>query len=237
LDKSFVRGEVVQINKLGSPTPSARVFRTKTQFISGAHRLIPKATIFKAGNLCKKPDVYIAFWLFCLVHKKPNRRIIFNNNHCNMSNDTLNSYFRPIFKAGHWKLTKLPIIASVAMYAGAALYDVQDGTNTIATASTQNFSGILLEAIVSTDADYATSAKLKACAVPLLPAAEAEFEVGAGTLTQADEGKCVKFNDAYGLAVDTAGTDGAAHAIITKYLSATRGKCKFLLDFGSIDVA
>ena len=154
-----------------------------------------------------------------------------------MSNDTLNLYFAPLFKNSKWRLTKLPIIASVVMKAGAALYNVQDGTNTLSTANTQNFSGILMEEILAADADYATSAKLKTVAVPMTRDAESEFAVGAGTFTQADEGKAVKFNDAYGLAVDTAGTDGAAHAVITKYLSATRGKCRFLLDFGSINVA
>ena len=153
------------------------------------------------------------------------------------NNETLNLYFNPQFASGLWKLKKLPIIASVAMLAGGALYNVQDGTNTVVTASTQNFSGIILEKIASTDSDYATSAKLKLCAVPLSPAAEAEFAVGAGTFAQADEGKAVKFNDYLGLAVDTAGTDGAAHAVITKYLTSTRGRCRFLLDFGSIDVA
>ncbi len=153
------------------------------------------------------------------------------------NNETLNLYFNPLWKRGAWKLTKLPIIASVEMLAGGAIYAVQDGTHTVCTASTQNFAGIIMEKIASTDSDYATSAKLKVVAVPLRRDAECEFAVGAGTLTQADEGKAVKFNDYLGLAVDTAGADGAAHAVITKYLSSTRGRCRFLLDFGSIDVA
>lgn len=155
-----------------------------------------------------------------------------------MPNDTLNLYFNPIQKCGAWKIVKLPIVASVAMVAGAAVSNNQDGTHVLCSATTQNFAGILLEDIVAGDSDYATSRKLKSVAVPLRHDSEAEFKVGAGTFTgAADEGKAVKFNDSKGLAVDTAGTDGAAHAVITKYLSATRGRCRFLLDFGSIDVA
>jgi len=154
-----------------------------------------------------------------------------------MPNNTLNLYFNPLFKPGMWKIKLLPIIASVEMVAGGALYAVQDGTHTVCTASTQNFVGILMEEILDTDADYATSAKLKMVAVPLSPMAEAEFDPLAGTLTQADEGKAVKFSSYIGLAVDTAATDGAAHAIITKYLNSNRGICKFITAFGAVDVA
>lgn len=154
-----------------------------------------------------------------------------------MSNDTLNSYFRPLFARGHWKIVKLPMIASVEMVAGGAVYRVQDGTHTVCTASTLDFVGIIMEEITSSDSDYATSLKLKSVAIPLSNMAEAEFAVLAGTFTTADVGKLVKFSDYTGLAVDTAGTDGAAHAIITKYLTSTRGRCRFALDTGSINVA
>lgn len=140
-------------------------------------------------------------------------------------NETLNLYFDPIFKPGRWKMTKLAMIASVVIKAGAAIYAAGDGTHTKVTANTANFRGILMENIAAADADYATAGKLKQVAIALDSEAEAYFTVGAGTFTQADEGKSVKFNDELGLAVDTAGTQ----AQITKYLTATRGKTRFNL--------
>jgi hypothetical protein len=154
-----------------------------------------------------------------------------------MANDTLNIYFLPLFKSGQWKMTKMQMKESVAMPAGSAVYTDQAGEVTVCTASTQNFVGILMETIASTDADYATAKKLKTVAVPLTQAAEAEFDVLAGTFTTADVGKVVKFSTHLGLAVDTAGTDGAAHAQITRYLNSGRGVCKFLLEIGAYDVA
>jgi len=133
--------------------------------------------------------------------------------------------FRPLLKKGRWLLKKLPMIASVAMEDGSAVYYVGDGTVTVVTNATANFAGILLEAIAATDADYATSRKLKLVAVPMDPDAEAEFAVGAGTFTTADEGKSVKFNDEKGLAVDTAGTQ----ARIKRYISSSRGVCSLNL--------
>ena len=137
-----------------------------------------------------------------------------------------NTNFRPLYKGGRWTVKLLPMIASVAMEQGAAVYAVGDGTHTLVTNSTTNFRGILLETIATTDSDYATAGKLKRVAVCLSPEAEAEFAVGAGTFTQADEGKSVVFNDSVGLAVDTAGIQ----ARITKYLNASRGVCTFNLD-------
>lgn len=136
-----------------------------------------------------------------------------------------NTNFRPIFQSGRWTTALVPMIASVAIAQGAAIYRVEDGTHTKVTNSTANFKGILLEPITAADDDYATSAKLKLCAIPLSPEAEAEFAVGAGTFTQADEGKAVAFNDEVGLAVDTDGTQ----AVITKCLNSARGRCKFNL--------
>ena len=110
------------------------------------------------------------------------------------------------------------------MDAGSGLYTDQAGENTVVTGSTNNFVGILLETIASTDSDYATARKMKLCAVPVTNGAEAEFKVGAGTFTTADEGKSVVFHsDGKSLAVDTAGSQ----ARITKYLSSTRGRCIF----------
>jgi hypothetical protein len=122
---------------------------------------------------------------------------------------------------GNWKMVQLPMIASVAMSEGAAIYAVGDGTHTIATNATGNTVGILAKVIASTDADYATSKKLKGAWVPMNDQAECFFTVGAGTFTNDDVGKNVKFNNSIGLAVDTAGTQ----AKITEYTSSTRGKC------------
>ena len=126
----------------------------------------------------------------------------------------------------NWKLVKLPMIASVAIAEGAAVYYVGDGTVTKVTNATTNFAGIMAEPIVATDSDYATSGKLKGVYVPLNAAAEAKFTVGAGTFTTADIGKSVKFNDEISLAVDTAGIQ----ARITGYTDSTRGICVFNQD-------
>jgi len=138
-----------------------------------------------------------------------------------MSNVTTN--FLPI--KGKWELRPTQMIASVAMAEGAAVYKVGDGTHTIVTNATGNFKGILAEPIAATDADYATSKKLKNVWVPIDYSAEAEFAVGAGTFSTDDIGKNVKFNDSVGLAVDTTGIQ----AEITGFISATRGLCKFNL--------
>lgn len=138
-----------------------------------------------------------------------------------MSNVTTN--FLPA--KGKWKMVRLPMIASVAIAEGAAVYKVGDGTHTKVTDSSANAVGILAQPIAATDSDYATSRKLKYCWVPVDNTAEAFFTVGAGTFTTADEGKNVKFNNEISLAVDTAGTQ----AEITKYLSSTRGRCKLNL--------
>lgn len=140
------------------------------------------------------------------------------------ANDVLNLNFKPIFADGAWKTKKLPMKESVAMAAGCGVYTDEAGELTIVDGSSANFVGILMEDIAATDSDYATARKLKLVAVPLRLSAEAEFKVGAGTFTTADEGKSVVFHsDGISLAVDTAGIQ----ARITKYLSATRGRCTF----------
>lgn len=132
----------------------------------------------------------------------------------------INKNFDPILKPGMWRLESRPMIASVAMEMGAAVYRVGDGTHTLVTNSTANFEGIMGEAIASTDTDYATSLKMKKVWIPLSPRAEAQFTVGAGTFTSADVGKSVKFNDSKSVAVDTAGTQ----FVMTKYQSSTKGE-------------
>ncbi len=134
-----------------------------------------------------------------------------------------NTRFSPEKLGDDWEIVLLPIIASVAMGQGAAIYYVGNGTTTIVTDSTANFAGILLEEILATDADFATSMKMKRVAVPKSQNAQCKFTVGAGTFTTADVGKSVEFNDSVSLAVDTAGTQ----ARITNYLTETRGVCVF----------
>src|SRR5690606_40901085 len=74
----------------------------------------------------------------------------------------MNRNFLPIKgKRNGWRLKKLPMIASVAIAPGAAIYAVGDGTHSKVTNSTGNFKGILAEPITASDADYATSKKLK----------------------------------------------------------------------------
>ena len=140
------------------------------------------------------------------------------------------SNFRPC--DDQWILKQMPIVASVAMEAGTAL-GVEIVTNTTTGnlkkmgttgASGANFTGILAEPIAATDADYATAGKLKGVWIPRNQTAEAEFTVWAGTFTLVDVYKTVQFHsDSKSLAVDTAGLG----AVITGYISATRGTCEF----------
>lgn len=131
--------------------------------------------------------------------------------------------FWPCNTFKHWQIKKLPILASAAYEQGTALrsslgtdYQIMDGS------SETNFAGILAETISASDADYATSGKLKHVFVPISPEAEMYFTVGNGTFSGADVGKNVAVHtDGKSVAVDTAGT----HFQIRKYISATRGKC------------
>lgn len=131
-----------------------------------------------------------------------------------------------------WELKMLPIVASVAMVDGTALrVQVTASSPTgnlnlaVATNATgQNFAWILAEPIATTDTDYATAGKLKWVWVPKTVDAESYFSVGAGTFTLADVGRvCSLHTDWKSLAVDTNG----AGAVISWYISASKGKCRF----------
>ena len=124
-------------------------------------------------------------------------------------------------------MTQQAMKESVAMEEGAALYTDLAGEITLATSSSTNTRGVLAEAILAADADYATAKKLKYVWVPTSTEAEVEFTVGAGTFTNADVGKTVALNDSISVAVDTAGTQFR----ITKFLSSTRGVGTFNLAF------
>lgn len=129
--------------------------------------------------------------------------------------------FRPLKTSKNWQLKRLPLKPSVAYEQGTALratladyFEILDGS------SETNPVGILWETISASDADYATSGKLKYVWVPTSPDAEVEFTVGNGTFTVADLSKNVAVHtDGKSLAVDTAGI----HFQIRKYLSSTRG--------------
>ncbi len=131
-----------------------------------------------------------------------------------------------------WIATVKPIVASVAMESGTALMPEISGNTTTGNyekmgtvnASGGNFAAILIDTIATTDADYATAGKSKQVRVPRTTTATAFFTVGAGTFTLADKGKTVAFHsDSKSLAVDTAGQG----ALITGYISSTRGLCTF----------
>lgn len=134
----------------------------------------------------------------------------------------------------NWYIDYLPMKASTAIEEGTAVApEISSNTTTgyLTKFSTENatwadFYGILMEPIASTDDDYATAGKLKAVAIPKTPYAKAFFTVGAGTFTAVDVFKTVEIHtDSKSLAVDTAGKG----ARIVKYISSTRGECRFSL--------
>ena len=153
----------------------------------------------------------------------------------NITPANFSQYFSPANDgpaSSHWKQQLLPFAASVAIPAGYAVgVEVSSNTTTgnltlmaTSNANGKNFVGIMAEPIASTDADYATAGKLKNVWVPCDLAAEAYFNVAAGTFTAADVFKVVGFHsDSSGLDVDTI-LNGA---VISGYISATQGKCKF----------
>lgn len=142
------------------------------------------------------------------------------------------SNFEPIGRGTKWEILALPIVASVAMVPGTLLSVEVSGSSptgnlkkaAATNANGQNIRGILIDTISTTDSDYATAGKLKNVAVPMTGYAEAFFTVGAGTFTAADVGRvCNIHTDSISLAVDTNGLG----AVITGYISATRGTCNF----------
>ena len=133
-----------------------------------------------------------------------------------------------------WEMIMFPIKASTAMEEGVALSPeivTNDVTGYLTKMGVENvvgsdFVGILAEAIVSTDTDYATAGKLKGVWVPKSMNASAYFTVGAGTFTAADVFKTVELHsDSKSLAVDTKGKG----ARIVEFISSTRGRCMFSL--------
>ncbi len=134
-----------------------------------------------------------------------------------------------------WEERQIPIKASTALAGGQGLrWEISSNTTTgfAVSASTNsgvnsvgaNFIGILIQPVRATDADYASTTKVKTVMVPVSPEARARFTVGAGTFTAVDVGKTAAFHsDGISLAVDTNGLG----AVIEGYISATRGVCSF----------
>ena len=146
----------------------------------------------------------------------------------NVPNDT--KYFYPA--DDQWEMVQLPFKASTAIVEGQAVapeISSNDVTGYATSMGVENatwadFLGILAEPIATTDADYATAGKLKGVRVPKTPYAKAYFAVGAGTFTAADVFKTVELHSDYkSLAVDTKGKG----ARIMKYISSTKGVCRF----------
>lgn len=142
------------------------------------------------------------------------------------------SNFEPIGRGTKWEILALPMKASSAMVPGTLVSVEVSGSSptgylckaATTNANGQNIRGILIDTIATTDSDYATAGKLKNVAVPTTTSAEAYFTVGAGTFTAADVGRvCNIHTDSISLAVDTNGLG----AVITGYISATRGVCDF----------
>lgn len=135
-----------------------------------------------------------------------------------------NTNFTPVkgTAGSDWVMKKLPIIASVEMESGSALYAVGDGTHTIVTTTSGNFAGIIAEPIASTDADYATSKKLKTVWVPVTSKAECLFTCTGLTTTY------IGANADFATATTVApGTSTHDQVTITGFISSTRGRCRF----------
>lgn len=133
-----------------------------------------------------------------------------------------------------WEMIMFPFVASTAIEEGTAVAPQISGNDVtgnltkmgVENATGADFMGILAEAIVSTDTDYATAGKLKGVWVPKSTLARAYFTVGAGTFTAADVFRTVEIHsDSKSLAVDTKGKG----ARIMEYISSTRGICRFTL--------
>jgi hypothetical protein len=131
-----------------------------------------------------------------------------------------------------WRMDFVPVAASVALTEGTLLAVQVTASsptgNVIAAATTnttgQNIVGILAEPITSSDADFATAGKLKQVWLPVTIEAEATFKVISGTNSLAQVGRvCQIAGSGTGLAVATNGLV----AVITGFISATQGKCKF----------
>lgn len=148
----------------------------------------------------------------------------------NKPNET--KYFYPA--DDQWEMMQLPMKASTALAEGALVAPEISGNTTtgyVTLFATENatwadFLGIMAEPVVATDADYATAGKLKGVRVPKTPYAKAYFTVWAGTFTAVDVFKTVEITSgSLGLSVDTAGKG----ARILKYISSTKGICRFSL--------
>jgi len=136
---------------------------------------------------------------------------------------------------GVWAYERVKIKASTVLQMGDAVgIEISSNTTTgfntvmgVENASGADFVGIYWDQLISSgDSDYASTTKFRTVAIPVSADAEAQFTVGAGTFTAVDVGKRVEIHsDNRSLAVDTAGKG----ASITRYISSTKGLCKFNL--------
>lgn len=136
------------------------------------------------------------------------------------------------FTSKVWK-TKIvykTLTASIAVEEGSLVYPDPGnaGQVTKADSTAGNFFGVIRQTIASTDDDY-TSTKQVAVEVPTEQGVEWDFTVWAGTFTSADVDKYADLNDEKSVAVDTS---TKKQVYITKYISATKGRCTFALMSG-----
>lgn len=147
----------------------------------------------------------------------------------NVPNNTRNFY--PVNR-GEWEIRTFPIAASIVIADGTAVATqvvTSNPTGNLIPMPTsnvtgQNFQGILVEAIASTDSDFAVAGKMKGVWVPRTRSCEAFFSVGAGTFGSNDVGRVALFHtDSKSLNVDGNGLG----ARITSLITTTRGTCAF----------
>lgn len=150
-----------------------------------------------------------------------------------MSNpiDTPNNVSNFARARGKTESTEVTLAGSIAAEEGSILYPdpSNPGQYTIADATAGGNFVVIRQTIASTDDDFAT-AKRVLCDMPRDNNVEFHFTVGAGTFTSADEGKYADLNDEKSVAVDTS---TKKQVFITKFVSATRGKCILAGNLGS----
>lgn len=132
-------------------------------------------------------------------------------------------------KQGRMKEIWLPVTASTALTKNA-LVTFTSGLLVAATAGTTavNLAGIVDRTIASTDADYATSARLIPIKVPTERHAIYECD-GTGTFVSTDVG--VEFDLSTSLVLDKAATTTKV-AKVTKFISASKVLAMLKINYG-----
>lgn len=124
---------------------------------------------------------------------------------------------------GRERMESMPKVASTAIAYGAILTSNGSGYLTNASASSTLIFGISRKAVVSTDADYASTTQLPFLAIT----GEGEYEVDVvtGTLTTAMIGNYYDLADSTG--IDVTGTSHKQF-LVTGFISATKARGKFV---------